>query len=178
MRHSRNSMLKIPFGAEYLQRTLSICLFDLSALSENPTLRFQVPSETTYCTSDPASTLPCRIGNAPEKQDRAALPIADGEQEGMVSSEDWNRRRLGGPTGQRRTGHGNRSGGRRLGALLVHLYKGLVEDGGDKQRIVGGRLLTVDPGEIGLGSIERESHAERRELVAQVDGSPRDLEPW
>src|SRR5215470_13173834 len=125
---------------------------------------------------DSASTLPRRIDNAPEKQDRAALPIADGEQEGMVSSEDGNWR-LRWPKGCRQI-HPHRRGGRRLSPLLVYLYKGLVKDAGDEQSILRRRLVTVDPGEISLRGAERERHAERSELVARVDGSPSGLEPW
>ena len=38
--------------------------------------------------------------------------------------------------------------------------------------------MTVDPGEVSLEAAEREGHAEGRELIAHVDGSPSDLEPW
>src|SRR5215467_3760450 len=76
---------------------------------------------------DSASTLPRRIDNAPEKQDRAAFPIADGEQEGMVRSEDGNWRRL-----RCSQSHQQRRRGRRLGPFLVYLYKRLVKDAGDE----------------------------------------------
>ena len=76
---------------------------------------------------EPTSALPRRIGHAPEKQDRAALPIADGEQEGMVSAEDGNWGRLRRFEGRPR-GHGKSRSGRSLRSLLVRLDKGLVED--------------------------------------------------
>jgi hypothetical protein len=44
---------------------------------------------------EPASALSYRIDHAPEKHERAALPIVDGEQKGMVSSEDGNWRPFG-----------------------------------------------------------------------------------
>ena len=81
----------------------------------------------THCISSPTSALPRRIGHAPKKQDRAALPIADGKQERMVSAEDrnWRRLRTDGRPPLRRI---KCRGGRSLRSLLVHFDKGLVED--------------------------------------------------
>src|SRR5436309_1926344 len=92
----------------------------------------------------------------------------------MVSTKNGNRRRWA-ECGEFPR-HAHRCGCCSLGSLLVYLYKGLVEDGRDKQRLLMWRLVTVDPGEVCMGWAEREGHAECAELIAHV-GSPGDLEP-
>src|SRR5438552_9721025 len=95
----------------------------------------------------------------------------------MVSPEDghWRgRRRL-----QGRAEFPEKEGGdrRSLCPLFVYLCKGLMVDARDEQGLLMRRLATVDPGEVRLGSVERERHAEGVEQAAHVAGSPGDLEP-
>ena len=121
------------------------------------------------------SAVPCRIGHAPEKEERAAVPIADGVQEGTIGAEDRNRRRFRWSEGPGI--HPSRRGSRSLCSSLVQLDERLVEDSREMQRFIVRWLVTVDSGEVGPRGVERQRHAERSEMLAQVDGSPGGREP-
>ena len=73
--------------------------------------------------------LNARINDSPAKEDQSRLPIPDQEEKRMIHSEDLGFRRS--PS----TAHSNTRSSSRLGALLVHVDKGLVHDGGQKESL-------------------------------------------